>query len=374
VNDDVRRRLAAFRVRHVAPLTRRLRQFWTWWTGELAPLVPPAVRQFFVPPHDRLVIEVSGEVMKVSRSGDGPPGEVLRLPLPGTGGDGATGGRHPKLAFDVEETILVLPEAEALTRPLSLPLAAEENLREVLSFEMDRYTPFPASEVYYDCVITDRDAQNHTLDARLVFSPRTSVDRLLEAAGRAGATVDVVTARAPDGSNLLPVNLLPADWRTRRGNERQLRIALAGLCAALAIVVVTLPIVRKDRVIAELTDRVEAASAVAHEGNRLRRELESMAETSRFLAEKKAREVMAVELIDEISRVLSDETWLYRLDVSHEEVHLHGESTVSASLIEAVESSPLFENARFRSQVVQVAGTAADRFHLSADITREEQP
>lgn len=374
MNARVRRQLAAFRVRHVAPLGRRLRQFWTWWAGELAPLVPPAVRRFFAAPHDRLLIEVTGEVMKLSRTGDGPPGEVLRLPLGGTGADGTPGERHPELTSDVGETILVLPEGEALARPLSLPLAAEENLREVLSFEMDRYTPFPAGEVYYDCVITGRDARNHTLDARLVFSPRASVDRLLEAAGRAGATVDVVTARAPDGSNLLPVNLLQAEGRPRRRDERQLRIALAALCAALAIVAATLPLVRKDRLIAELTDRVEAASAVAHEGNRLRRELESMAETSRFLAEKKAREVMAVELVDEISRVLSDETWLYRLDVSHEEVHLHGESTVSASLIEAVESSPLFENARFRSQVVQVAGTAADRFHLSAEITREEQP
>jgi hypothetical protein len=41
-------------------------------------------------------------------------------------------------------------------------------------------------------------------------------------------------------------------------------------------------------------------------------------------------------------------------------------------LIAIVESSPYFENARFRSPVVQIPGTNMDRFHLSADIARSE--
>jgi general secretion pathway protein L len=371
---DVRRLFATFRVRHAAPIGRRLRQFWTWWTGELRPLLPRTAAELFAQRREKLFLEVQDEVMTVSRGDNGNAAEILRLPLQTPPVDAEFGAEQPRLPEDVSETVLVLPEGNALTRPLTLPLVAEENLLEVLSFEMDRYTPFPASEVYYDCVVTGRDMEHHAIDLSLVFAPRPAVDGLLEAAASLGATVDVVTIRARDGNNLLPVNLLPADRRPRRGDERRLRMALAGLCLALAVVAVTLPIVSKDRVIRELTTRVEVATDTAHEGNRLRSELESMAETSRFLAEKKESELMTVELINEISRILSDETWLYRLDVSRTEIQLQGQSTASASLIEAVESSPLFENARFRSQVVQVAGTDADRFHLSANITRREDP
>ena len=49
---------------------------------------------------------------------------------------------------------------------------------------------------------------------------------------------------------------------------------------------------------------------------------------------------------------------------------LQGQSTMSSSLIALIEASPLFENVEFRSPVVQVAGTDADRFHLSADVVR----
>ena len=50
------------------------------------------------------------------------------------------------------------------------------------------------------------------------------------------------------------------------------------------------------------------------------------------------------------------------------ELQLQGQSSASASLIATIESSPRFENARFRSPVVQIAGSDKDRFHISADI------
>ena len=44
--------------------------------------------------------------------------------------------------------IFCIPESSTLTRNLSLPAAAEDNLRQVLGFEMDRQTPFKADQVH----------------------------------------------------------------------------------------------------------------------------------------------------------------------------------------------------------------------------------
>ena len=99
-----------------------------------------------------------------------------------------------------------------------------------------------------------------------------------------------------------------------------------------------------------------------------------MADASRFLVEKKAAMTLTVELVDEISRILPDHTWVSRVDMSDGELQLQGQSLASASLIATIESSPSFENARFRSPVVQIAGTERERFHLSADIVEVQSP
>jgi general secretion pathway protein L len=93
-----------------------------------------------------------------------------------------------------------------------------------------------------------------------------------------------------------------------------------------------------------------------------------MADASRFLVEKKAADVMAVELIDEVSRILPDHSWITRLNLSETELQIQGQSTSSASLIAAIESSSYFENVRFASPVVQIQGTQSDRFHIAASV------
>ena len=62
------------------------------------------------------------------------------------------------------QVVLVLPDDQVLRRTVELPLAARENLREVVSFELDRYTPFAAEDVMFDLpeaagdpVTVDRD-------------------------------------------------------------------------------------------------------------------------------------------------------------------------------------------------------------------------
>jgi general secretion pathway protein L len=370
VNTDVRRVFAPLRVRYAAPLGRRFARFWSWWTGELYALLPQTAREAIARRQQRLFFETNGENLVVRQDRNGDICQILR-DAPGSAPAGhADSGA---LQHDARETLLVLPKGKVLTKPITLPLAAEENLREVLAFEMDQYTPFKASEVYYDYVVAGRDSTRQTLSVDLVFSPRAATDALLDAVAAHGGTVDVVTARAPDGSNLLPVNLLPPERRRSRRGHRKINIALAALCLALLATAIALPIIQKNRAIRELEPRVQAAAATAREGSQLRQELEKMAETSRFLAEKKQSERLAVQVINEISRVLPDHTWISRLALTGTEFQLHGQSAASASLIEATESSPWFENARFRSPVVQIPGANADRFHLSATIIRSEK-
>ena len=360
---DLRRALQPLRVRYAAPLQRRFGGVWSWWTGELRVMLPQSVQDSFADRKQKLFVEPQDDVLHVRKGAAEDSREVLRVRL------GEPGAADANIPRDVQETILLLPRDKVLTKALQLPLAAEENLREVLAFEMDKHTPFPASKVYYDFIVTGRSGDKQTITVDLVFSPRATVDPLLESVLRHGIRADVVTSRANDGANLRAINLLPAERRrSRRKTVHRLNLALGASCVLLLAAAITLPILQKNAAIRSLESQVEVAAAEAREGNNLRRDLEKMADASRFLVAKKRSDMLLVQVVDEISRILPDHTWIGRLDISGTEIQLQGQSSSSSSLIAIIEASDVFENARFRSPVVHVAITNTDRFHLSADV------
>jgi general secretion pathway protein L len=160
---------------------------------------------------------------------------------------------------------------------------------------------------------------------------------------------------------------------------KSVNLGLTALLAVLIVAGITIPLVQKNRAIEALEAQVQAAAAEARQGAELRQDLEKMAEASQFLVAKKASDVMIVELIDEVSRILPDHTWIARLDLSGDELQIQGQSSASSSLIRIIESSPWFENVRFASPVVQISGTDSDRVHIVATVVRqrdklEEQP
>jgi general secretion pathway protein L len=365
VSVNVKRSLHPLRIRYAAPLMRRASDFWAWWSAEVLEMLPHGVRDAIALRRQKLFLDTDGANLRLRLGSWLEKRDVLELPLD------AVEDRAADLPREVQQTILVMPADKVLTRALTLPLAAEENLREVLAFEMDQHTPFNAIDVYYDYLITARDTGRQELSVDLVYSPRKEVDAVLDALGRFGLEPDLVTARSRDGSNLRSINLLPLDKRRdRRLSMHRLNLALTALCAVLLVFAISLPLMQKNRALAAIDVELQAAAAAAREGNQIRRDLEKMADASRFLIDKKQSGLLAVEIIDEVSRILPDHTWVARLNLSETELQLQGQSTESASLIGIIEGSPLFENARFDSPVVQIPGTGADRFHLSADIVR----
>ena len=368
MNVNVKRSLHPLRIRYAAPALARLREFWAWWSAELFELLPEKMQKAISQRQQKLYVEVDDDNLLLSLGNSVAQQEVSRLPID------AANDEDADIPRQVQQTLLLLPGNKVLAKRISLPAAAEENLREVLGFEMDLHTPFKVSDVYYDYTIVGRDSVRQEVTVDLVYAPRDAVDKLVEGATSLGLKTDVVTCRRRDNNNLQPVNLLPQEMRrARRLDVKNLNLALTALLAVLIVAAITIPIMQKNRAVETLEAQVQAAAAEAREGSELRKDLERMADASRFLVEKRASETLAVELIDEISRLLPDHTWIARLDLSSSELQLQGQSSASASLIAIIESSPRFENARFSSPVVQINGTNRERFHISADVV-EEQP
>ena len=363
MDNSVNRTVIALRTSYLAPAIRRLNASWHWWTEELSAFLPEKLQQFIGFGNQRLIIAANDSEFVVQHSYAGQLQEIGRIP---NTPDGAAAFSVPD---NIRETVLLLSQDQVLTCAVTLPLAAEENLREVLSFEMDRHTPFAADDVYYDFAVTGRSSATKTLSLLLFVAPRHIVDAFLTTMTGTGITPDIVAAHPsanPDGH---VINLIPEDRTSKRGAVLQrLNASLATLAVLLLATAITLPIAQKNQAIDSLQAQVQAATAAAQMGNQLMREVEILVDGSNYLINKKQTELTVMNLLDEMTRLIPDSTWINRIDLNDGEIQLQGQSVSAAGLIALIEASPMFHNVRFRSPVTQVVRTEQERFHLSAEI------
>jgi len=359
--------LQKIRIRYIAPVHRQIRQFWSWWTGELISMLPKPWRAAIFPRNQCARIEVEQSDLVIN---SGEPDAVKEL---GRVCKDPADSSVLKLPVGITEIVLILPPDKVLVKRITLPLAAEENLHEVLSFEMDRQTPFSADQVYYDSMILTRDAGSQTLSVDLVLSPRNTVDELLTRLTDAGLSPDVVSISKPNSAATLPVNLLPVDSQKIKSNAtRQLNIFLTVVMLLLLTAAINVPILQKQQLIRELEPQVEQALAAAKKSSEIRQQVQQLVDASIHLERKKRTEPLVVRVFDEITRVLPDHTWINRLDISAREIQLQGQSSSSAALIPLLEKSPLLQEVQFRSPVMRTPTTGEERFHLSAELVRVE--
>jgi len=367
MNLPIDRNLKKLQVRYVAPLIRQFNKYWTWWIGQLTALLPGQVQATIKQQHQCLYIEISG------------PDFVVRTQIGSRSQELGTFARNAEdyIKFELPNTpseiVLIIPADKVLIKELTLPLATEENLREALSFQIDRQTPFSVDQVCYDCEVTSRDTRIQNLSVNLIVAPRDVTNELLACLAKNGLSPDRVSALGRNSDRVLPVNLLPPGRQQNRwrGIRRRRSLLLVSASVVLLLIALTIPVMRRQQAINSLEPQLEQAIETAKGGTQLRRQVDELVAASEYLRNKKQTELLVMRVMDEVTRLLPDNTSVSRLDIDSEEIQVQGQSSTSAALIPRLEASPIFQNVRFRSPVMQIGATPEERFHLSADLEQE---
>ena len=167
MTSGVRQALQPLRTQLYLPARRKLTDFWTWWSGELSQMLPAYLQDAIARREQRLFVEIAGSLVRIYRGSLDVQPETLESP------PGSRAANRSHIAHDFRETVLLLPADKLLEVSLALPLAAEENLREVLAFEMDQHTPLRADKVYYDFRVTSRSAESALSRIAIISSQET---------------------------------------------------------------------------------------------------------------------------------------------------------------------------------------------------------
>lgn len=258
---------------------------------------------------------------------------------------------------------------QVLTKQIELPMAAEETLRQVLNFEMERQTPFRSDAVYFDCGVLERDPSQQTIKVALRVVPRRSIDAALAVLADWHLTPTEITHQADSGNFLIRF----VSNRYRGGGSRRLLAMLVGVNAALLMAILLVPVAKQHAYVEALDAELDRARATALAAAELEERVTQLETELRALTSRKQVLPTMVELVNEISTLLPDTTWLQRLEIKKGEAHLRGVSDAATSLIAVIEASDMFEQVRFRSPVTQDRVTGGERFYVSAKIIAREQ-
>lgn len=275
---------------------------------------------------------------------------------------------------------VVIGEVNGFRRELEMPLAVQDRLQQVLGYELDRLTPLKATELYYDFRVKQKNLSAGTCTVELAAAPRMRVDPMLAEAKRRNITVTRMVLSPSDVDT--PLDLLkiahaaddesskPRSWITP---------ALFGLCAALVIMLVALPLWQMRQHIMALSPIESAAKTDAQIASVVQQQLEKQISEYNLPLARKYSGPLVVQLLDDLSKRLPDDTWAQSVEIrtiptqKTKEVVLQGETGSGGKILQIVQESPLIKDPTFKATMTRVAPNA-ERFHIAGEIVAAELP
>jgi general secretion pathway protein L len=275
-------------------------------------------------------------------------------------------GAEWRAAFRGSRIDILMRPDQVLFRAVDFPKQAADFLGGMIRAQIDRLTPWTASEAVFGLtppapIASDRIALTLAATSKPKIEPLV---RLAQDLGAASVVGRVVPVDAADGTE--PVTLFE---RRLTGTStidapKRLRVALLGTCVAA---VVSLAI--SSYVVGSLdVEQQELQARIAQRRAALRlNPTNGSAET--LLARRKQSSPSSVMVLEGVSRVLPDTTYVTELRIEGDKMQVVGLTQDAPSLIRLIEQSPQFTRATFFAPTTRTPEDPGERFHVEAHVT-----
>jgi general secretion pathway protein L len=348
-------------------------KFFHWWFDELRAALPPSWQQKLQHALRRVTLKLDGDSLQLGVDENRSLQHLESFAV-----SQGTALQQQQITDLLAENdlleaprFLLLDEENVLSKEIMLPAAAESNLLQVLTFEMDRQTPFRAQEVYFDWKIRERSSDSGQLRIDIFLVPRRQVDSILHSLA--------VRKLAPAGIDIagkdktLGLNLLPAEQRVHVVNRKaRMNFALAGVAILFLALVMTQSLYLRAHQVAELEAAIAEVQDEARRVQRIREQIGDSSEAANFLTVRRDSTPLAIEILADVTRILPDDTYLDRLVIGQATVQMQGKSQNAQQLIERVNESGLLGGASFRGSTRLDARSGLEIFEVNANISGME--
>jgi len=343
-----------------------LRLFLFWWGRQLFSLIPQRLREArFIPARPILFAVPQETHLDLTLSFRDGTTALGRLGLSDTE-DGETRLRCQsalKKASRPARLIVILSDTQIMQRSVTLPLAAENDLKTVLGFEMDRLTPFPAEILFWSHAVTRRDLTQKTVTLSLSLARRAVVEPLLAPLAKLGRSPDTLE----NASGTRRIALSPQQGAHRFGLSDPRRLAGAG-AALILLALIALAFWQQSLRLGRLDVEIATLRPAALQASALRHQIEDHRAEAGIMERARQRWGDPLDILAALTGSLSDRSYLSDLSVRQGQLLISGQSTEPTTLIQTLSRTPLFRNPAFIAPVTHLTGQSASLFSIRADI------
>ncbi|TAG06248.1 MAG: hypothetical protein EAZ21_00080 [Betaproteobacteria bacterium] len=341
--------------------------FFKWWKQHLVECIPGPIRRRSQRAARPLLVSIAdGKIW--AAGGDFADSAVLEhTPL--------LSGDSSKL----KPTALLIGERNGFRREVALPITVEDRLTQVLAFELDRLTPLKPDDLYYDFRVVRRDNVKGVCIAEVLAAPKARVDTMIAAARERGAEINRLVLSTSDVDHGMDLYKLSRKQDADAPKLAWLTPLLMLLCLALTLALVAYPIFKKRQYVIALMPIESMARAEAETATVLQRQLDKQVGDYNLLLKRKHATPIAVQVLDDLSKRLPDDTWAQSFEIKPQantkvrEVIVQGETGSGATLLQLVQGSPLLKEPMPKAAMTRVAPNA-ERFHFAGELISAAPP
>jgi len=345
-------------------------RFLSWWRDELWELAPQPVRRLLADAQPDVVLIQLEDGFQVLEVGASRPGQSASA-------SPVLSRAHAlaKLAAMAEAGTarivgVRLPLTRCFARRVELPRAARKDLREILNLDLERATPFKLSDVYTAYVVEDEASTKGKLQLRQLVVKREVLDPLIADVQATDLEVAFVDCWRDEPQLGLPIDFLERGVEAGTGSSGLVTLprALAALVLLLTVAAIVLTLSRYETALAEVqaqTAKMRTQAAAVR--SVLERSDAAVGDLAR-LQQTKLKQIPAIEVVEEITRLLPDSVWLAELRIEGDTVDVTGLAPSGAALPPLFERSAMFADAALTAPLTLDPREDKERFTLRARI------
>jgi len=350
---------------------------WAWWLTELVTCVPGRVRRIWSERRSPIVFAFSRTGLSVSRQRREQRESIYRHQAKDWSEESADQivGDLMHLELVGEPVAVELDDSVAISHVVSLPLAAKDDLAEVLHYEFDRLTPFQVDDVAFAFRRLTASPNGTQIPVQIAAARHDIVARAKQIAEAAGAMVADVRVEAPRsvaGHPDLPSLSIwsrPAASLPGRLNRWLIVVLLVLIGLTLFVHLET-----KTRSLALYQAELERLQIEADLVAALAASRDAATAQAGALAARDAARIAMLETIDDIATALPDSVWLESLRSQDDGIQITGYGTSIPDLIDRLEATQRFSAVQLVSPLVRDAELGIDRFSITAQMTLRDAP
>ena len=264
-------------------------------------------------------------------------------------------------------TELVLQSRRFLFRSLDVPQRAADFLDGIVRAQIDRLTPWTANDAVFGWTTAAVTAPER-ISLVICATARSMVAPYVNALGGRGIESIVVSAH-PEGdiAHAEPIRVMEDKGESRLGHGR-IRRGLAGLLLIAALLATGAGIANEILGGGLDEQKADLARAISELRLRLRHDSAGSSPAQQLLEQRKRATPSAVIVLEALSRILPDHTFVTELRIEGDKLQIIGVTHDAPELIRLIEQSPNFTRATFFAPTTSTAGEPGEHFHIEAQI------